>query len=476
MDAPSGARPDPPPSLSDLFRFPDPDPVGSASTNAGAFSLLRLLEAPMPGPDAPAELFERWRSTADPELAELYRRQLERGIESLRVAERHQIATYGLPRWAPPSSLDTGATSPHLTGEDPDRDSRKDRDELKARMARTLEAVPAADPWLEELGRRRDGTTYSRLSWLRTKASSLEACRIALAFREQTCGTYLVRPSSCRVRGCPDCERARAARVVNHYAAAAERMRWPAIVTVTEVNTPATLEGLEAGLERLAAGWEKVRRRAVFRGGRCKSWRTRHAEAIAKHGWRRHHPVAGGLSSVEVTVDEEGATFHPHLHALVDSRWIDQAELSDAWREVMGDGSYIVDIRRVRGNGQELRDVLREVLKYVAKPSRHLVDPERPELLAALLVALHRRRMIAGFGSMYGLELDPDSDAGDDTVAVDDSWDPFIVHSLPRDCPYCGADAAWEPPIRVPRVEAFRAPRAGPGRPPPLAWQDPAPA
>lgn len=448
-----------------------------------------LLAAILAGHDAPAvwldpgrlgdfcvnaALFEHLARLA-PAQATRAREGLARTISSQDAARLAGWATYGIPRPVGAPSLDTGATYRHFSQlegdkEGKDRAARRERDATKERMAVTIDAIHGGYDWI--VGLDHWGMPVSAGQWLRRRGSALRACRVAYAFREATCGVSLVRPFSCRVRGCPDCERARAARLVDHYAAAAEAMANPAIVTVTIRNVEGTYQGLRAGLDRLRDGWARVQRRAIFRGGRCKGWRSRHADAIAKHGWRGHEPVAGGLSSVEVTDGDVDGRLHPHLHALVDCKWLDQRELSDAWRQVSGDGSYIVDIRRVRGSGKELRAALAEVLKYVAKPSARLIDPERPDRLAALLLAMKDRRLVNGFGSMHGLKFDPDLD-DEDTVPVEDPNDPFLVHSLPAICPYCGAEGDWEQPVRINRADAYRAPpaRAG-GRPPPLAWRE----
>jgi len=357
----------------------------------------------------------------------------------------------------------------------------RQRDDLKGRIALSLGLAAELPEFRERIIGHRPGLAgdepITAASWLRARSSGVQLCRGAQAFREVTCGTYLVRPVSCRVRGCPDCERARAARVIAGYTRAALAMRYPAIVTVTVRNVPAELDALAGALDALREGFAKLQRRAIFRGGRCKTWKSRHQPAWTAHGnrapWPGHHPVAGGLSSIEITYNAETDTLHPHLHALIDCRWIDQAELSDAWRQLTG--SYVVDIRRVKGRTpDELHAAMREVLKYVAKPSGHLVDPEHPGRFAAVALALRGRRLVAAFGSMHRFEFDPDAEldtAG--TVGVPDRSDPFMVHRLPAVCPFCHRPALWEAPTMVARADCrrpppTRGPRAGPPRP--LAW------
>jgi hypothetical protein len=90
-------------------------------------------------------------------------------------------------------------------------------------------------------------------------------------------------------------------------------------------------------VDRIIASFRKLRKRTVWNGEK-------------------------GIASIEIVKKSE-ESWYVHLHILVDSKWMDQKELSDAWKEITGN-SFIVYIKRVGG---DQRSALREVLKYQTK-------------------------------------------------------------------------------------------------------------
>ena len=44
--------------------------------------------------------------------------------------------------------------------------------------------------------------------------------------------------------------------------------------------------------------------------------------------------VAGGVVACDLTFNEETMTWHPHLHALMDSPWINWGEMRDTWQAI----------------------------------------------------------------------------------------------------------------------------------------------
>jgi hypothetical protein len=116
----------------------------------------------------------------------------------------------------------------------------------------------------------------------------------------------------------------------------------------------------------------------------------------------RSHPiwdgVDGGAAMLELKYNDKNHHWHPHLHILVEGRFLPQAELSDAWRSITKD-SHIVDIRDARDDG-----AASYVAKYATKPLStsycHI-----PELLDECIEAIKGRRMILTFGTWYGTRL-----------------------------------------------------------------------
>ena len=126
----------------------------------------------------------------------------------------------------------------------------------------------------------------------------------------------------------------------------------------------------------------------------------------------RKHPVwsksqDGGIAFLEITINEKTHQWHPHLHILADGRFILQAALSKAWKQITGD-SHIVDVRLVRDPTQ----VGQYVSKYASKPFHHSLFL-RIDKLTEAVEALQGRRMILTFGSLKGVRLSskPDNDA-----------------------------------------------------------------
>lgn len=238
---------------------------------------------------------------------------------------------------------------------------------------------------LAEVARRRAADyRYEEAQWFDERGAALRECTFVRVIQHRGTDHGVARPLACHVRGCPDCERTRAARIVERYSALAAEMERPVMWTWTIPNVAPG--ELAAGLAHLRAAFTRLRRRAIFRGGRCR-WRwpngapghpchppvpaadcgddcpTRTGRRAARcpvhrptsvhtngcprscehagHDKRRncpsfeHLPVAGGVVSGEVTwSDAAGGSWHPHLHALIDAPWISWSEMRDLWRQL----------------------------------------------------------------------------------------------------------------------------------------------
>jgi len=166
------------------------------------------------------------------------------------------------------------------------------------------------------------------------------------------------------------------------------RARIPALVTFTVKNGP----NLQERFMHLKRAHRRLNRRRLD----AKAGKT-------KTEWLK---VAGGITSYEFTKKDEG-DWHPHIHALVMlDDFIDQKALSDEWLDITGD-SFIVDIRRIRGNpnagGLDIASALLEVCKYALKyHDMTLADTWHA------YQTLRTRRLVDSFGSLRGVEI-PDN-------------------------------------------------------------------
>lgn len=118
---------------------------------------------------------------------------------------------------------------------------------------------------------------------------------------------------------------------------------------------------------------------------------------------RRHKEwvkaVEGGAFTLEVTRGRSGDHWHVHVHCLFAGKFIDQRRLSELWR-LASRGSYIVDIRATRNDSRHVE----YVASYAAKGwCRDTLT--RPDWVDESMIALKGRRLIAAFGSWYGVEL-----------------------------------------------------------------------
>lgn len=131
----------------------------------------------------------------------------------------------------------------------------------------------------------------------------------------------------------------------------------------------------------------------------------------------RLHPlwadaVQGGAAFLEVKWSDKAQRWHPHLHVICESKFIDQGELSAVWRGITRD-SFIVDIRKVRDSDVSAR----YVTKYASKPLNSSFG-NTPKLLDEAVLALKGRRLCLCFGTWYGTPLDAleDTELADDLV------------------------------------------------------------
>lgn len=149
--------------------------------------------------------------------------------------------------------------------------------------------------------------------------------------------------------------------------------------------------------------------------------------------------VSGGVAAVEVTNNGKG--WHPHLHAVVDCRWLSlytrepsrgdspevvkelctsaARELGDLWAHQVGQETASVQVARVTG-----QEATVYALKYATKAAELL---EVKGELAPMIRVLRKTRLVSGFGSLHPLPaIDQESRGG--LCCVD-----------------CGAESQWLP-------------------------------
>lgn len=209
---------------------------------------------------------------------------------------------------------------------------------------------------------------------------------------DQKSGEVSLTSNGCRDRWCEACGRDRAATVgVNAVHLVRGQVTRFITLTLKHSRTP-----LKDQVDRLYRSFLLLRKRA---------W------------WLQR--VRGGAAFAEIKLSSRDGLWHPHLHVIVDSEWMEQRELSAEWMAITGDSS-VVDIRLVRDSGSAAK----YVTKYVTKPASTEVYASLQHL-QELMIALKGRRLCTTFGTWRGHDLtaSPESEAEWKMIgSVDQIW------------------------------------------------------
>ena len=188
---------------------------------------------------------------------------------------------------------------------------------------------------------------------------------------------HKITSSKCKDRFCKPCARERAgsvARCLLEHVGDRE-LRFITLTLKTQ-TTDLTIE-----LNRLYLSFQTLRRRMF---------------------WKRH--VIGGAALLEVKYNDESERWHPHLHILVEGRYVPHTHLVREWKHVTGD-SFIVDIRAVKDNSR----VTRYITKYATDPIDRSIGRSIPRLVAAI-DAFRGRKTCLTFGTWRGVLLSENDD------------------------------------------------------------------
>lgn len=212
-------------------------------------------------------------------------------------------------------------------------------------------------------------------------SSRISECRSGAFFmRHEETGEVRVRSFHCGLRWCPICASSRQAWI------ATECERWfvkvtnPRLVTLTVRHTNAPLADQ---VSALYDHFRKFRKRKFFAD------RTR-----------------GGVWFFHIKKSQKDHKWHPHLHMLIDSDFLEHKKISELWHKITGD-SKIVHIKAVTNPTNSVKHAAR----YSAEPcdlsTLSLVDG------LELYYALNGRRLTGTWGSarMISFRPKPDPDA-----------------------------------------------------------------
>ncbi len=231
---------------------------------------------------------------------------------------------------------------------------------------------------------------FRHSGWLRDRRRVWDALQVVFpestrVRRFQDCGSnawvirndedpdqWAVVSDHCRDRFCRPCAAFRG-RVIAHNVQEHLRDRPYRFITLTIKNNHQPLKEMVSKLLRCFAALR-----------RTKIWLER---------------VQGGCAVLEVKPKNSTTGWHPHLHAIVESKWLPQPLLRKHWLRITGD-SFILDVRE----GKDPEAAARYVCKYITKPFDDGTTRTHDRLLQAI-EALHGRRLVMTFGNWRGQRL-----------------------------------------------------------------------
>ena len=203
------------------------------------------------------------------------------------------------------------------------------------------------------------------------EAQNLATCGKAFQVWRADCGTKLLVPIRCHHPLCSECSRDRSIPLQRSVLATTRKnAKKYKFITLTLVNTP-SIDRLYVA--NLISFFGKLRKSAP--------WREK---------------VSGGIYSIETTYNRRAATWHVHLHALVEvAGWLPASWIYDVqaeWRGITGD-SWVVNMQAVN------KRAVKELVKYQAKVTTFYFSSA---LVDEYLVAFKGVRRLQRFGSFLG--------------------------------------------------------------------------
>lgn len=263
-----------------------------------------------------------------------------------------------------------------------------------------LHSIPGAD-------RLTLGQVFRHSGWARDRRRVYEALRgthqsIARILAFEDCGSqayvlksgddpprYRVAGSACHDRFCRPCANARARGIaLNVSEKLADHPVRFLTLTIAGTGLP-----LADRLDHITRSFAALRRTAFWRAN-----------------------VTGGIAFCEIKWSVSTQRWHPHLHCLIEGKYLPKRAVSYEWEKVTGD-SKIVRIMRI----PDAPRVVGYVTRYAGKTADHTFvrDPER---LAEAVRALLGRRLCTTFGRWRGVALTghPSEEAWENIGTVDD--------------------------------------------------------
>jgi hypothetical protein len=247
---------------------------------------------------------------------------------------------------------------------------------------------------IERAQQRADLIGKLHLEGERKLAGKLESCGLSFFLRCRECHARHECQTKCCRKWCPSCAADLAAKRSRKLASSIRRFKWPLFVTLTIQNVT-DWDGDFDFVRHLRRSFGKLRHRKIWKSN-----------------------VAGGAAAIEVT--NTGNGWHPHLHAIIDCKWLAvktpepyrresaasvrakcraaAEEFTELWRKCC---------KQVRPPSVKMsrcdHTIAKEVMKYSIKPA-DLIETEEP--IGPVLRMMDKTRLVTTFGSVFGIGED----------------------------------------------------------------------
>lgn len=222
------------------------------------------------------------------------------------------------------------------------------------------------------------------------------------------CGAKVESRCYCGEKWCRSCFGVWARDAERQIAGVAGCASWPSHLVLTVRDVAAG--GLAARVKFLKASFRRLRSRKVWRDN-----------------------IRGAVACLGLTW---AGDWHPHLHVILDCRWVDAAALADAWRAVTGGEGEHISLGRSSAKRGGVQGLAAELVKGTKGDMQGLAcafrAPGGDVLLGEAAAALRGVRWLEFFGAMRetARQVKPATPAG-------------------CFCPRCGAPFSWREWSRV---------------------------
>lgn len=203
--------------------------------------------------------------------------------------------------------------------------------------------------------------------------SRLLDCRsLAMFQRNEETGKVRVTSEHCGLRWCPLCAKSRQGRIMNEVSSWFEQVSRPLLLTLTLKHTTAPLKHQ---VYYLYKDFKKLRNRKLFKKN-----------------------SKGGIWFFHIKRSKTDGLWHPHLHCLMDSNYIDKKALSVLWSKITG-GSHVIHLKTVINP----RNSVAHAARYAAEPCD--VSEMSTEDALEVFNTMHGKRLCGTWGSGRTMDL-----------------------------------------------------------------------